>query len=80
MFRRQCDLGPGLRRDDVAFALREAKHLQEGITAPLVPTPSADLRYADETGARSHLYVVNIIHGARDLEAYFAVHPDDDGA
>jgi toxin ParE1/3/4 len=29
------------------------------------------LRYADQTGARSHLYVVNIIHGARDIDAYY---------
>jgi hypothetical protein len=37
------------------------------------------LRYADETGPRSHLYVVNVIHGARDMDAYFTAHPDDDG-
>ncbi len=37
------------------------------------------LRYADETGPRSHLYVLNIIHGARDIDAYFAALPDDDG-
>jgi plasmid stabilization system protein ParE len=29
------------------------------------------LRYADEDGPRSHLYVVNVIHGARDIDAYF---------
>jgi toxin ParE1/3/4 len=29
------------------------------------------LRYADETGPRSHLYVVHIIHGGRDVEALF---------
>jgi plasmid stabilization system protein ParE len=28
-------------------------------------------RYADEDGPRSQLYVVHIVHGARDLEAYF---------
>jgi len=27
------------------------------------------LRYADQDGPRSHLYVVHIIHGARDIEA-----------
>ena len=30
------------------------------------------LRYADQDGARSHLYIVNVIHGARDIDAYFA--------
>jgi plasmid stabilization system protein ParE len=36
------------------------------------------LRYADDDGPRSHLYVVNVIHGARDIDAYFAAQPDDD--
>jgi plasmid stabilization system protein ParE len=36
------------------------------------------LRYADEDGPHSHLYVVNVIHGARDIDAYFAAHSDDD--
>ena len=36
------------------------------------------LRYADDQGPRSHLYVGNIIHGRRDLDAYFAEHPDED--
>lgn len=36
------------------------------------------LRYADEAGPRSHLYVVNVIHGARDLDAYFAGRADED--
>jgi len=29
------------------------------------------IRYADEDGPRSHLYIVHVIHGARDLDAYF---------
>ena len=37
------------------------------------------LRYADETGPRSHLYVVNVIHGARDIGAHFAAQTEDDG-
>jgi hypothetical protein len=37
-------------------------------------------RYADEDGPRSHLYVVNVIHGARDIQAYFADQPDDDSS
>ena len=38
------------------------------------------LRYADEEGPRSHLYVGNIIHGRRDLDAYFAEHPEEGDA
>ena len=30
------------------------------------------LRYADEDGPRSHLYIVHVVHGARDLDAYFS--------
>ena len=29
------------------------------------------LRYADTDGPRSHLIIANIIHGRRDLDAYF---------
>jgi len=36
------------------------------------------IRYADEDGPRSHLYVGNIVHGRRDIDAYFVDHPDDD--
>jgi hypothetical protein len=36
------------------------------------------LRYSDEDGPRSHLYVVAVVHGARDLDAYFAGGTDDD--
>ena len=36
------------------------------------------LRYSDEDGLRSHLYVVNVIHGRRDLDAYFSEHSDED--
>ena len=35
------------------------------------------MRYADEDGPRSHLYVVHVVHGARDLDAYFVQHGDD---
>ena len=35
------------------------------------------LRYADETGPQSHLYIGNIIDGRRDLDAYFIEHPDE---
>jgi plasmid stabilization system protein ParE len=36
-------------------------------------------RYSDEDGPRSHLYVVDVVHGSRDIEAYFATQPDDEG-
>jgi toxin ParE1/3/4 len=36
------------------------------------------LRYADEDAPRSHLYVTRIVHGARDMDAYFLQHRDDD--
>jgi hypothetical protein len=29
------------------------------------------MRYADSAGARSHLVIVHVIHGSRDLDAYF---------
>ena len=29
------------------------------------------LRYADEGGPRSHLYVTHVVHGARDIDTYF---------
>jgi toxin ParE1/3/4 len=35
------------------------------------------LRYADEDGPRSHLYIVHVVHGARDLDAYFVQHEDE---
>jgi toxin ParE1/3/4 len=34
------------------------------------------MRYADEKGPRSHLYIVHVVHGARDLDAYFVEHKD----
>jgi toxin ParE1/3/4 len=36
------------------------------------------LRYSNEDGSRSHLYVVDVIHGSRDIEAHFAAEADDD--
>ena len=35
------------------------------------------MRYADVGGPRSHLYVVHVVHGARDLDAYFVQHGDN---
>ena len=36
------------------------------------------LRYRDEAGPRSHLYILHILHGARDLDAYFQDAPNDE--
>lgn len=36
------------------------------------------LRYADADGPRSHLYVVHVVHGARDMQAFFAAQANDD--
>jgi toxin ParE1/3/4 len=37
------------------------------------------LRYADKDSPRSHLYIVHILHGSRDLDAYFSQRSDDEG-
>lgn len=34
------------------------------------------MRYADDEGPRSHLYLIHIVHGARDLDAYFVQHEE----
>jgi toxin ParE1/3/4 len=36
------------------------------------------LRYADEDGPRSHLYITHVVHGARDMDAYFEQHGGDE--
>jgi len=36
------------------------------------------LRYGNDDGPRSHLYIIHILHGARDLDAYFIEAPSDD--
>lgn len=38
------------------------------------------LRYGDDDGPRSHLYIIHVIHGARDLDAYFIQHGGEDDA
>jgi len=39
------------------------------------------LRYGNDAGPRSHLYVIHILHGARDLDAYFNDAPNgEEGA
>jgi plasmid stabilization system protein ParE len=37
------------------------------------------LQYTDKDSPRSHLYIVHILHGSRDLDAYFSQHSDDEG-
>ncbi|MBF0557021.1 MAG: type II toxin-antitoxin system RelE/ParE family toxin [Nitrospirae bacterium] len=37
------------------------------------------LRYADEDGPRSHLYIVHVMHGVSDLDAYFIQYDDESG-
>jgi plasmid stabilization system protein ParE len=37
------------------------------------------LRYADEDAPRNHLYIVHIVHGARDMDAYFQGVDDQPG-
>ena len=37
------------------------------------------LRYADEDSPRSPLYIVRVLHGSRDMDAYFRQHSDDEG-
>ena len=59
---------------------RHRSELRPGYRSTVFGSYVIFLRYADETGPRSHLYVVNIIHGTRDIDAYFAAHPDDEGA
>ena len=36
------------------------------------------LRYADEDSPRSHLYITHVVHGARDIDAYFEQHGGDE--
>ena len=37
------------------------------------------LRYADKGAPRSHLYIMHVLHGSRDMDAYFSQHSDDEG-
>jgi toxin ParE1/3/4 len=38
------------------------------------------LRFADQESLRSHLYVVHVIHGARDIDASAIPHADNEGS
>lgn len=57
---------------------RDRSELRPGYRSTVYGNYVIFLRYADEDGPRSHLYVVNVIHGARDMDAFFETHPDDD--
>ena len=37
------------------------------------------LRYGDEEAPRSHLYITHVVHGARDMDAYFSQSTDEGG-
>lgn len=50
----------------------ERSSLRPGMRSTVFGNYVIFMRYADESGPRSHLYVVNIVHGARDIDAYFA--------
>ncbi len=36
------------------------------------------LRYAGQGSERSNLYILHVLHGSRDMDAYFNAHPDDE--
>lgn len=37
------------------------------------------LRYAGKGSERRDLYIMHILHGSRDMDAYFSEHPDEEG-
>jgi toxin ParE1/3/4 len=37
------------------------------------------LRYAGKGPEGSHLYIMHVLHGSRDMDAYFSEQPDDEG-
>jgi toxin ParE1/3/4 len=37
------------------------------------------LRYAGTGSERSYLYIMHVLHGSRDMDAYFSEYPDDEG-
>jgi toxin ParE1/3/4 len=57
---------------------RERSELRPAIRSTTFGNYVIFMRYLDWDGPRSHLAIVNVIHGARDMDAYFAAHPDDD--
>ena len=57
---------------------RERNELRAGIRSTTFGNYVIFMRYLDQTSPRSHPAIVNVIHGACDMDAYFAVHPEDD--
>jgi toxin ParE1/3/4 len=37
------------------------------------------IRYVDKGSERSHLYILHVLHGSRDMDAYFSEHPEEKG-
>jgi len=58
---------------------RDRSELRPGYRSTVYGNYVIFLRYADEDCPRSHLYVVNVIHGARDIGALFRGDPDNGG-
>ena len=57
---------------------RDRSDLRAGYRSTVFGNYVIFFRYADETAPLSHLYVVNVVHGARDMDAVFAAQPDDE--
>lgn len=57
---------------------RERSELRSGIRSTTFGNYVIFMRYLDETAPRSHLAIINVIHGSRDMDAYFATHSDDE--
>lgn len=56
---------------------RDRSELRLGYRSTVFGNYVIFLRYADENGPRSDLYVVNVIHGARDVDTLFASKSDE---
>ncbi len=60
---------------------RSRPELREGYRSLTFGSYVIFFHYVDADGPRSHLYVGNVIHGRRDLDAFFATgdsEPEDD--
>ncbi len=57
---------------------RARADLRLGIRSAIFGNYVIFFRYGDDDGPRSHLYISNIIHGRRDIDAYFADLTDDE--
>lgn len=57
---------------------RQRPELRPGYRSVIFGNYVIFIRYGNEDGPRSHLYIIRILHGARDLDAYFKEAPDDE--